>query len=130
MIINHNYSNVKKGVIVLETMELTEKICKAADNKKAVNIVIMDMRGLMFSTDYFIICNAPTATQARAIADNIEDELAAENIHFNHKEGYNEGEWILLDYGDVVAHIFKTENREYYALEKLWGDAEIKSYEG
>ena len=114
----------------METMELAKKICKAADDKKAVNILTMDMRGLMFSTDYFVICSAPTATQARAIADSIEEKLDAENIHFSHKEGYNEGEWILLDYGDVVAHIFKNENREYYALEKLWGDAEITSYEG
>lgn len=114
----------------MDTMELAKKICKAADNKKAGNIIIMDMRGLMFSTDYFVICGAPTATQVRAISDNIEEELDKEQIHFSHKEGYHEGEWILLDYGDVVAHIFKNENREYYALEKLWGDAKITSYEG
>ena len=120
----------KIGVIILETMELAKKICKAADDKKAGNIVIMDMRGLMFSTDYFVICGAPTATQVRAIADNIEEALDKEKIHFSHKEGYHEGEWILLDYGDVVVHIFKNENRDYYALEKLWGDAEITNYEG
>lgn len=113
----------------METMELAKKICKAADDTKAENIIIMDMRGLMFSTDYFVICSAPTATQVRAIADNIEEELDKAEIHFSHKEGYHEGEWILLDYGDVVAHIFKNENRDYYALEKLWGDAEITSYE-
>ena len=89
----------------------------------------MDMRDVMFSTDYFVICNAQTSTQVRAIADNIEDELAKEEIQLGHREGYHEGEWILLDYGDVVAHIFKTENRDYYALEKLWGDTEIVKYE-
>lgn len=109
-------------------LELAKKICKAADNKKADDIIIMDMRGLMFSTDYFVICSANTATQVRAVADNIEDELDKENIHFSHKEGYHEGEWILMDYGDVVAHIFKTANRDYYALEKLWGDAKIENY--
>lgn len=113
----------------METMELTKKICKAASDKKAGNIIIMDMRGLTFSTDYFVICSAPTATQVRAIADNVEEELDKVEVHFNHKEGYHEGEWILLDYGDVVVHIFKNENREYYALEKLWGDAEITNYE-
>lgn len=113
----------------METMELAKKICKATSDKKAGNIIIMDMRGLTFSTDYFVICNAPTATQVRAIADNVEEELAKENVHFSHKEGYHEGEWILLDYGDVVVHIFKNENREYYALEKLWGDAKITNYE-
>lgn len=109
-------------------LEMANKICKAAADKKAENIIIMDMRGLMFSTDYFVICSANTATQVRAIADNIEDELAKENIQFSHKEGYHEGEWILMDYGDVVAHIFKTANRDYYALEKLWGDAKIENY--
>lgn len=113
----------------METMELAKKICKAADDKKAENIIIMDMRGLMFSTDYFVICSAATATQVRAISDNIEDELAKEEINFSHREGYHEGEWILLDYGDVVVHIFKNENRDYYALEKLWGDAKITNYE-
>ena len=113
----------------MNSMELALKICKAASDKKAAEIITMDMRGVMFSTDYFVICHAPTATQVRAIADNIEEELEAENIFIGHKEGYHEGEWILLDYGDAVAHIFKTENREYYALEKLWGDVEIVKYE-
>ena len=113
----------------MNSMELALKICKAASNKKAANIITMDMRGVMFSTDYFVICNAPTATQVRAIADNIEEELEEKEIKLGHKEGYHEGEWILLDYGDVVAHIFKTENRDYYALEKLWGDTEIIRYE-
>ena len=113
----------------METNETVQKICKAASNVKASNIIIMDMRGIMFSTDYFIICNAATSTQVRAIADNIEEELEKVERRFNHREGYREGEWVLLDYGDVVAHIFRTESRDYYALEKLWGDAEIKNYE-
>ena len=113
----------------METNEVVQKICKAASNVKANNIIIMDMRGIMFSTDYFVVCNAATSTQVRAIADNIEEELEKDNRRFNHREGYREGEWILLDYGDVVAHIFRTESRDYYALEKLWGDAEIKNYE-
>ena len=113
----------------MKTYDLARKICKAASDKKASEVITMDMRKVMFSTDYFVVCSAQTATQVRAIADNIEEELDKEGIHFSHREGYHEGEWILLDYGDVVAHIFKTENREYYALEKLWGDAEITEYE-
>ena len=109
--------------------DITKMICKAASDKKAKDIVTMDMHGLMFSTDFFVICSAATATQVRAIADNIEDELAKADIHFNHKEGYHEGEWVLLDYGDVVAHIFRDENREYYALEQLWNTAKITKFE-
>ena len=113
----------------MNSKELALKICKAASDKKAAGIITMDMRGVMFSTDYFVICDAPTATQVRAIADNIQEQLEEENILVGHREGYHEGEWILLDYGDVVVHIFKTENRNYYSLEKLWGDTEIVNYE-
>ena len=95
----------------MDINELLERICRAADNKKAHDIVTMNMQGVMPSADYFVICSAQTATQVRAIADNIEDEL--------HEAG---------DYGDVVAHVFRTVNREYYALEELWSAAELKHF--
>ena len=109
--------------------EMSQAICKAASDKKARDIVVMDMREISPSTDYFVICSANTATQVRAIADNIEDELREAGVKFNHKEGYREGEWVLLDFGDVVAHVFMQEAREYYALEQLWGDAKLSVYE-
>lgn len=117
------------GGIILTTEAISQAICKAASDKKARDIVTMDMRNLSSSADYFVICSANTATQVRAIADNIEEELAKEGVAFNHKEGYREGEWVLMDYGDVVAHIFMQEAREYYALERLWGDAKLTPYE-
>lgn len=101
----------------------------AADEKKARDIVQMDMVGLMSTNDYFIICSANTATQVRAIADNIEEKMEVAGVSFLHKEGYREGEWVLLDYGDTVAHIFQQDAREYYALERLWGDAALTPYE-
>ena len=104
-------------------------ICMAADEKKARDIVQMDMIGLMSTNDYFVICSANTATQVRAIADNIEEKMEEVGISFLHKEGYREGEWVLLDYGDTVAHIFQQDAREYYALERLWGDAKLTPYE-
>ena len=109
--------------------EMSQAICAAASDKKARDIVTMDMKNLMSSTDYFMVCSAPTATQVRAIADNIEEKMDEAGVHFNHKEGYREGEWVLLDYGDVVAHIFRQEAREYYALERLWGEAPLTPYE-
>lgn len=109
--------------------EMNQTICAAASDKKARDIVVMDMQGLMNSTDYFVVCSANTATQVRAIADNIEEKMGEAGVDFNHKEGYREGEWILLDYGDVVAHIFMQEAREYFALERLWGDAKLTVYE-
>ena len=101
----------------------------AADEKKARDIVQMDMVGLMSTNDYFIICSANTATQVRTIADNIEEKMEEAGVNFLHKEGYREGEWVLLDYGDTVAHIFQQDAREYYALERLWGDAKLTPYE-
>ena len=113
----------------MDINEILQKICKAASDKKAKDIITMNMKGLISSVDYFVICSAATSTQVRAIADNIEEELDNAGVHFNHKEGYREGEWILIDYGDVAAHVFRDENREYYALEELWSSAEITRFE-
>ena len=101
----------------------------AADEKKARDIVQMYRVGLLSTNDYFIICSANTTTQVRAIADNIEEKMEEAGVNFLHKEGYREGEWVLLDYGDTVAHIFQQDAREYYALERLWGDAKLTPYE-
>ena len=109
--------------------EMSQAVCKAASDKKARDIVVMDMRELSPSTDYFVVCSANTATQVRAIADSIEEQLQEAGVDLFHKEGYREGEWVLLDYGDVVAHVFMQEAREYYALEQLWGDAKLSVYE-
>jgi ribosome-associated protein len=111
--------------------ELSRIIAEAADDKKARDIVIMDMRALTPTTDYFIVCSAGSAVQVKAIADNIEDKLLSEqDTEFLHKEGYREGRWVLLDYGDCVAHIFVEEERQFYNLERLWGDAPLEHYEG
>ncbi|ERL03399.1 ribosome silencing factor [Mitsuokella sp. oral taxon 131] len=109
--------------------EMAQAICAAASAKKARDIVQMDMHGVMSSTDYFVVCSANTATQVRAIADNIEEELAKKGKAFLRREGYREGEWVLMDYGDVIAHVFMQDAREYYALENLWGDAALTPYE-
>ena len=113
----------------MEAKELDKAICEAASDKKARDIVSMDMRDLTPTCDYCVVCSANPATQVRAIADNIEEKLAEQGESFLHKEGYREGEWILMDYGDVVAHIFRQEAREYYALEHLWADAKLTPYE-
>ena len=110
--------------------EMSRAIARAANDKKAQDIVIMRMAELTTAADYFIVCSANTATQVRAIADNIEDELLEKHEKlYLHKEGYREGEWVLLDYGDCVAHVFMTESRAFYALERLWSDAPVEHYE-
>ena len=96
---------------------------KAVLEKKALDLVVFDLRGISDMADYFLICNGTNNRQVRAIADAIEKALLEIGIKMDHKEGYQESTWILLDYGDLVAHIFNEDKRQYYDLERLWGDA-------
>lgn len=113
-----------------QTAESKSKlIAKAASDKKALDIVIMNMHDLTTTTDFFIVCSATTSTQVRAIADNIEEEMAKAGETFLHKEGYRNAEWILLDFGNCIVHIFTEEARRFYGLEDLWGEAPTEYYE-
>lgn len=111
-------------------LALCDIIVKGMEEKKAQNIVVMDLRKLTSaSTDFFVICQGQSDTQVDAIANSIEDEvLKALKEKPWHKEGFQNAEWILLDYVNVVAHVFLEEQRNFYALEDLWGDAEITKY--
>ena len=107
----------------METKELAMKIAGAASDKKATDILLLNMEGLSPVTDYYVICSAGNSTLVKTIADNIEDKLAEVGVFPTHKEGYADARWILLDYGDIVAHIFLEEERNFYNLEQLWADA-------
>lgn len=97
---------------------------KTLDKKKANDISLLKVSNLTILADYFVICSASSSTQVKALADNIEDEFAKEGIHPSAREGKGGTEWLLLDYGDVIIHIFYKEMREFYGLDKLWNDAE------
>jgi len=101
--------------------KLADKIVVAAEDKKANNVQVLDVEGISMVTDSFVICSANSNTQVKAIADNIEKELAKDGIKMLHKEGYRDGRWILMDYGTCITHIFVEEEREFYNLERLWG---------
>ncbi|SMC82671.1 ribosome silencing factor [Sporomusa malonica] len=109
---------------------LAELVAKAASDKKARDIVIMDLTGISPVTDHFVICSANSTTQVQAIADNIEEQLAEQGIKVLHKEGYRDAHWVLLDYGHCVAHVFVEDDRQFYKLERLWGDAKQVVYQG
>ena len=98
-------------------------IAKAALEKKAEGVVILDMRGLAGWTDYFVISSGSSSRQVKAIADEILEKLNHSKAKKPTVEGYAPGEWILIDSGDTVAHIFIPEQRSFYDLERLWGDA-------
>ena len=95
----------------------------AADAKKAFDIQVLDLRGLTSITDYFVICSCGSTTQVSAVADGIEQALVHAGIRPSHVEGKTEASWVLMDYRDVVVHIFEPQARAYYNLERLWHDA-------
>ena len=108
---------------------LAERIAEIASDRKARDIRVLDVGSLVGYTDYFLICSGGTERQAKAIHDAIHEELKhAENRLLPRRtEGASESRWILLDYLDVVVHIFTPEAREYYRLEQLWGEAPARS---
>jgi ribosome-associated protein len=110
---------------------LSELAVLGIQEKKGNDIVRLDLRELnSAASDYFIICNADSATQVKAIADSVEDEIYKKTQSNPwKKEGQENAEWIILDYFDVVVHIFKTDKRNFYGIEDLWGDAQSTSYQ-
>ena len=96
---------------------------RAAENKKAVDLVVLDLRKAAGFTDYFLICSGVNPRQIRAIADAVTDALAVQSGAKPHLEGYG-SEWVLLDYFDFIVHIFAPDTRLFYDLERLWGNAE------
>lgn len=95
---------------------------EALHEKKAKDVKAIDIRDLTTIADYFIICSGTSMTHIQTLADHVEEKLAERNVHCLRKEGYSSARWILMDYGDIVVHIFLEEDREFYGLERLWQD--------
>ncbi len=107
----------------IDTEKLLMLAAAAASEVKPTSLVHLDLRGLCSFTDHFLIASVPSIRQVRAIAERIEERLLEERVRMLHREGYLEARWILLDYSDVIIHIFDEETRLYYDLEGLWADA-------
>jgi ribosome-associated protein len=97
---------------------------RAASSKLATDIVILDVRPLIGITDYFVICSGRNERQVATIVEEIEEQLGAQGVKAYRREGDRQARWVLLDYLDFVVHVFHTEEREYYELERLWRDAD------
>lgn len=104
-------------------LSLAEEIGKLIDAKKGDDIVILDLRGISSVADYFVIASGNSDRQVVAIADHVEDELAKNGIYTKYKDGMKTGRWVVMDYHDILVHIFHKEERDYYNLERLWNDA-------
>ena len=107
--------------------ELLVTAVKAADDKRAEDIVVLNMKGISLVADYFIICHGNSDKQVQAIAREMKDKVAEKAMQIKRMEGFDEARWILVDLGDVVAHIFHKDERSYYNLERLWGDAPLEN---
>ena len=107
------------------TGEETAKLCaKYAEDKKAEDITILDVRGISPITDYFVICTASSAPHLRAILREVDDQMIVEHgMHPRWRDSNYDSQWLVLDYSDVMVHVFQKEKREFYALEELWSDA-------
>ncbi|HSD64947.1 MAG TPA: ribosome silencing factor [Ignavibacteriaceae bacterium] len=113
----------------MDSKDLAHRIAGLIFNKKGYDVKLLDLRNLTSFTDFFVICSADSDTQVKAIADEVDKELRDEGIKYWHKEGYRALSWVLIDYVDVVVHIFKKDSRDFYKLERLWGDAPSEELE-
>jgi ribosome-associated protein len=107
----------------MNVKELMELVVRTADDKRAENIAVLDMEGISLVADYFVICQGNSEKQVQAISKEIKDVALENNIQLRRMEGFDHARWVLIDLGNVVVHVFHRDDRSYYNLEKLWGDA-------
>jgi len=107
----------------LETEDAVMMAARAASDRKAADMVILDLRDVAQFTEFFLICTANNSRQVQAVTDAIEENLREAGKRPSHIEGYTAAEWVLLDYGDFIAHVFSPTSRRFYDLERLWRDA-------
>jgi ribosome-associated protein len=121
-----NYRKINVNISSMTSSELAHRIGELALEKKALNVTILDLRSLDAVTDYFVICSGEADVQVKAIVDHIYDILANVGLKPFHREGYENLQWVLLDYIDVVVHVMLPDRRKFYSLETLWMDADIE----
>lgn len=104
-------------------------VCEAADDQKAHGITVLDVRGQTIVADFFIICDGTSVTHIQSIAEGVQDKLRERAEQRAKREGNAQSYWMIVDYGDVILHVFSDETREFYDLERLWSDAKVSTYE-
>ena len=114
----------------LDARTLVQAVVEAAGEKKAGDIVVLDIGAVSVICDYFVIASGRSTTHVKAIGEHVEKRMAALGVPWPRREGFPEGRWVLLDYGDVVVHLFVESEREFYNLERLWQDARVVALQG
>ena len=105
-----------------QSREMAKLACEALADKKGEDIRVIDIAGISVLADYFIIANGTNESQVRALVDNVEETLGKAGYEVKQREGYGLGNWVLLDFGDIIVHVFDRENRVFYDLERIWRD--------
>lgn len=128
--VSRDISNMAETQVQASSSLLVSMILEGMQDKKGIDIKILDLRHVNNAVvDYFVICSGNTDTQVRALMESVENEVEKKTGEVPWmKEGITHGEWIILDYVDVVAHIFKKNKRNHFGIEELWGDAKVTSY--
>ena len=108
----------------MNSYEMAVQLAQALDNKKGQDIKVLKTENLTSLADYFVICTATSNTQVKAMSDACEEAMEKNGERVHHIEGHRDGTWLLLDFSDVIVHVFTDETRKFYDLERLWGDAE------
>lgn len=123
-------NKLKRMEIKLKSNEFVEKICAVLSARKAQDIVSVDVREKSSVADYYVIASGRSMAQTRALIEHVEEEMDKIGVAPVRREGVREGRWAVLDYGDVIVHIFNDETRLFYHLESLWGDeSNVKKYD-
>lgn len=108
-----------------QSKEMAKKACQALENKKAKDVRILDISSVSVLADYFLIASGSNRNQVQAMVDHVEEELHKAGFDPKQVEGYQTANWILLDYGDIIIHVFDEENRLFYDLERIWRDGSL-----
>ncbi|MEF3306090.1 ribosome silencing factor [Paenibacillus sp. GYB003] len=104
---------------------LMNEVVKAVEDKKAHNVVVLNLKGISLVADYFVICHGNSDTQVQAIAQEVRKVAGERNVPLRGLEGFDAARWVLVDLGDVIVHVFHRDEREYYNIERLWSDAKV-----
>jgi ribosome-associated protein len=123
----------KRTTTTAKPRKLTSEVARAvraALDKKALDVVVLDLRKTPAFTDFFVLCSGQTQRQVKAIADAVEEALRAAKVRPAHVEGYDRADWVLMDFFTFIVHVFTPQTRAFYALERLWGDAERIEVDG